>query len=219
MLGLIATRSLSEVLPGIHEIRTKNRERIASGVQAVIALEDMRKDPADKAAQERFKAHETDMGYGLLVKRYAPDVRQATPAMIEKAAMDSVPKVAPLFWSFRIMVGLGFLMLGLFIVAIWLSIYNTHRQHPMLLKAFLWCIPAPWIAIMCGWFVAEYGRQPWTVFGMLPTHLSASSLSEASLWGSIAGFVGFYTLLLIVEMFLMFKYARLGPAALQPNHA
>ena len=219
MLGLIATRSTSEVLPGIREIREKNKERIASGVLAVAALEDLRKNPADTAAQEKFKQHEADMGYGLLVRRHVEDVRQATPEVIEKAAMDSVPKVAPLFWSFRVMVGLGFLMLGLFVAAIWLSIHNTHRKHPLLMKAFLWSLPAPWIACLCGWFVAEYGRQPWTVFGMLPTHLSASSLSVASLWGSIAGFVGFYTLLLIVEMYLMFKYARLGPAALQPDHA
>ena len=117
------------------------------------------------------------------------------------------------------MVGLGFLMLGLFVAAIWLSITNTHRQHPLLLKLFLFSLPAPWIANTCGWFVAEYGRQPWTVFGLLPTHLSTSSLSAASLWGSIGGFVGFYTLLLIVEMYLMFKYARLGPTVLQPNNA
>jgi len=219
MLGLIATRSTTKVLPGIREIREKNKERIASGIEAIIALQDMRKNPDDKVAQEKFKKHEADLGYGMLVERYAPDVRQATPENIAQAALDSVPKVAPLFWSFRIMVGLGFLMLGLFVVAIWLSIYNTHRKHPMLLKTFLWSIPAPWIAIMCGWFLAEYGRQPWTVFGMLPTHLSASSLSSGSLWGSIAGFVGFYTLLLIVEMFLMFKYARLGPTAPQTNNA
>ena len=124
-------------------------------------------------------------------------------------------------------IGIGPLSLNLYgllialgvVAAIWLSIHNTHRKHPLLMKAFLWSLPAPWIACLCGWFVAEYGRQPWTVFGMLPTHLSASSLSVASLWGSIAGFVGFYTLLLIVEMYLMFKYARLGPAALQPDHA
>jgi cytochrome bd-type quinol oxidase subunit 1 len=54
------------------------------------------------------------------------------------------------------------------------------------------------------------------VFGMLPTHLSASSVSAASLWGSIAGFIGFYTLLLIAEMYLMFKYARTGPTILEP---
>jgi len=117
------------------------------------------------------------------------------------------------------MVGLGFLMLGLFVLAIWLSIYNTHKKHPLFLKLFVWSIPAPWIAIMCGWFIAEYGRQPWTVFGMLPTHLSASSLSAGDLLGSIAGFVGFYTLLLIVEMYLMFKYARLGPTTPQPTNA
>ena len=83
----------------------------------------------------------------------------------------------------------------------------------------LWFIPAPWIAIQAGWFVAEYGRQPWTVFGILPTHLSVSSISVASLWGSIAGFLVFYTVLLIAEMYLMFKYARLGPTVLRPANA
>ena len=219
VLGMITTRSMTEQIPGIREIRARNQERIVSGVEAVIALEDLRKNRDDVAAQEKFKAHEADMGYGLLVKRHVEDLRQATPEAIEKAAMDSVPKVAPLFWSFRAMVGLGFMMFGLFIAAIWLSVRNTHQKYPWLMKAFLWCLPAPWIACLCGWFVAEYGRQPWTVYGMLPTHLSASSLSQASLWGSIAGFVGFYTLLLIVEMFLMFKYARLGPVAAQPNNA
>jgi cytochrome d ubiquinol oxidase subunit I len=220
--GLISTRSFSKELPGVREIRAENRERIASGVQAVIALEDLGRNPDDPAVREKFKRHEADMGYGLLVKRYVEDPRQATPEVIGQAAMDSVPKVWPLFWSFRIMVGLGFLLFALFAAAAWLSVRDTQRDHPRLMKLFLYSLPAPWIACMCGWFVAEYGRQPWTVFGMLPTHLSASSLSSASLWGSIAGFVGFYTLLLIAEMFLMFKYARLGPApgpAPQPNPA
>ena len=88
-----------------------------------------------------------------------------------------------------------------------------------LLKWALWIIPAPWIATQTGWIVAEYGRQPWTVFGLLPTHLSASALTPASLWGSLAGFLAFYTLLLVAEMYLMFKYARLGPAALHTNQS
>ena len=112
--------------------------------------------------------------------------------------------------------GLSWLLVGL---AFWYSVKNSFQQKTWLLRWALWFIPMPWIAIQSGWFVAEYGRQPWTVFGMLPTHLSASSLSAASLWGSIAGFVGFYTLLLVAEMYLMFKYARLGPAALQPAAA
>ena len=217
--GLLNTRSISKELPGVRDIREQNKARIASGVEAILALEEMRKNPENQAAREKFKQYEADMGYGLLVRRHVADVRQVTPEIIEKAAMDSVPKVAPLFWSFRVMVGLGFLMCALFIASLWVSIRNTCDRYPLLLKVMLWSLPAPWIACMCGWFVAEYGRQPWTVYGMLPTHLSASSLSAASLWGSIAGFVGFYTLLLVVELFLMFKYARLGPTVLQPNHA
>jgi cytochrome d ubiquinol oxidase subunit I len=72
----------------------------------------------------------------------------------------------------------------------------------------------PWIACELGWFVAEYGRQPWTIYGVLPTHLSVSTLSVESLYGSLAGFVGFYTVLLIVEMYLMVKFARQGPGSL-----
>jgi cytochrome d ubiquinol oxidase subunit I len=219
--GIMATRSISQAFPGIREIREANKARIASGIEAVVALEDMVKNPADTAAQERFRRHEADLGYGLLVRRHVDDVRHATPDVIEKAARDSVPKVAPLFWSFRLMVGLGGMIFVLFAAALWVSFHDTWRKYPLLLKACLWSLPAPWIACMLGWFLAEYGRQPWTVYGMLPTHLSASSLSSASLWGSIAGFVGFYTLLLVVEMFLMFKYARLGPvpAVPQPDNA
>jgi cytochrome bd ubiquinol oxidase subunit I len=218
-LGLIATRSTTGILPGIKEIRAGNRERIESGIAAIVALEALRQNPQDAEAGARFKQHEKDMGYGLLVKRYSEDVRLATPAMLDQASVDSVPRVAPLFWTFRVMVGLGIAMLALFVIAFLASVKDSFQQKPWLLKWALWFIPAPWIAIQCGWLVAEYGRQPWTVFGMLPTHLSVSSLSAASLWGSIAGFVGFYTLLLVAEMFLMFKYARLGPVAVQPNHA
>ena len=217
VLGLIATRSPNTELPGIRDIRAHNRERIKSGIEAVGALEAMRRDPQDAAARAGFKAHEKDLGYGLLLRRYTENVSAATPAMIESAVIDSVPRVAPLFWSFRLMVGLGFSFLALFALAFWFSVKNQFRDKTWLLRWALWGIPLPWIAAQLGWFVAEYGRQPWTVFGLLPTHISASSLSAATLWGSIAAFVGFYTLLLVAELYLMFKYARLGPTALQVN--
>ncbi|RIX41976.1 MAG: cytochrome bd-I ubiquinol oxidase subunit CydA [Rhodocyclales bacterium GT-UBC] len=219
VLGLIATRSTSETLPGIREIRAENKERVKQGIEAVIALEALRKNPQDAELLASFNKVEKHLGYGLLVKKYSEDVRLATPEIIERAAHDSVPKVAPLFWTFRLMVVLGFALFALFALAFWASIKNTFQQKPWLLRWALYFIPAPWVAIHSGWIVAEYGRQPWTVFGVLPTHLSASSLSAASLYGSIAGFVGFYTLLLIAEMYLMFKYARLGPTALQSNNA
>ena len=71
------------------------------------------------------------------------------------------------------------------------------------------------MAAELGWFVAEYGRQPWTISGVLPTFLSTSSgLTRSDLILSLAGFIGFYTLLLVVELYLMIKYARLGPSSL-----
>jgi cytochrome d ubiquinol oxidase subunit I len=76
-------------------------------------------------------------------------------------------------------------------------------------------LPLPWIAIECGWFVAEYGRQPWTISEVLPTFMSASSLTTGDLWFSILSITLFYTVLLVIEMFLMFKFARIGPSSLK----
>ena len=72
----------------------------------------------------------------------------------------------------------------------------------------------PWIACWSGWFVAEYGRQPWSIYGILPTHLSASSLTSGDLIFSLTGFVLIYTVLAVIEIWLMFKYARSGPSSL-----
>lgn len=112
------------------------------------------------------------------------------------------------------MVALGFAMLLLFSLALLYSIKGTFIEQKWLLRWALWFIPAPWIAIELGWIVAEYGRQPWTIYGVLPTHLSVSSLTPGNVYASLAGFVAFYTGLLIVEVYLMTKYARMGPSSL-----
>jgi cytochrome bd ubiquinol oxidase subunit I len=213
-LGLISTRSTTTVLPGIDQLEVRAAERIASGIIAVKALEQLRAKTADAETKARFEAHAADLGYGLLLKKYTADVSQATPEMITQAARSTIPKVAPMFWTFRIMVALGFSFLLLFALSFWYSAKNTFHEKRWLLRWALWFIPLPWIASEMGWFVAEYGRQPWSIYGILPTHLSTSTLSVNSLYGSIAGFLFFYTGLLAVEMFLMFKYARLGPSSL-----
>lgn len=214
VMGLIGTRSVTKEIPGIHDIKAKNRERIGSGIVALTALEALRANRDDGAAKQVFERHKADLGFGLLLKRYVVDVRQASPEMIEQAVNDTVPRVTPLFWTFRVMVGLGFAMLLLFGLAFWSTVKSAGMQKPWLLKSALWMLPAPWIACELGWFVAEYGRQPWTIYGVLPTHLSVSTLSVNSLYGSLAGFIGFYTVLLVVEMFLMVKFARMGPGSL-----
>ena len=195
-------------------IRDRNHTRIENGIHAVTALEALRKNADDVGAKAVFEQHKADLGFGLLLKKYVVDVREATPEIIEQAVDSTVPRVTPMFWGFRIMVGLGFAMLLLFALAFWSTVQAQCKSRPWLLKWALWMLPAPWIACELGWFVAEYGRQPWTIYGVLPTHLSVSTLSVNSLYGSLAGFIGFYTALLIVEMFLMIKFARMGPGSL-----
>ncbi len=214
VLGLIGTRSVSKQIPGIHEIKAKNRERIRHGMLAVGALEALRARRDDAVALQVFERYQADLGFGLLLRKYVSDVNQATPEMIERAVNDTVPRVTPMFWSFRIMVGLGFAMLALFALAFWNTIKTANMQKPWLLRWSLWMLPAPWLACELGWFIAEYGRQPWTIYGVLPTHLSVSTQSVNSLYGSLAGFIGFYTVLLVLEMFLMIRFARLGPGSL-----
>jgi cytochrome d ubiquinol oxidase subunit I len=134
--------------------------------------------------------------------------------MVDQAVEDTIPRVFPLFWSFRVMVGLGCAMLALFALAMLSTLRSNGTHKRWLLRWALWMLPVPWISCELGWIVAEYGRQPWTIYGVLPTHLSVSTLSVGSLYGSLAGFLAFYTALLVVELFLMVKFARQGPGSL-----
>jgi cytochrome d ubiquinol oxidase subunit I len=119
-----------------------------------------------------------------------------------------------MFWVFRIMVGLGFFLLLLFATSFYYCAKRTAGKKNWLMKTALYAIPLPWLAAESGWFVAEYGRQPWAIGEILPTSLATSTLSTGDLIFSLSGFIGFYTLLLVAEMYLMFKYARLGPSSL-----
>lgn len=210
-MGLLATHSMTKTIPGILEIRAKNRQRVKSGIKAIIALEALRKEPKNPLLKKQFELYQKDLGFGLLLKKYTKDIRLATPKMIDQAAHDTVPLVTPLFWSFRLMVGLGFAMLVLFGLATWYAIKDQLVNKRWLLHWSLWFLLVPWVCCEIGWFVAEYGRQPWTIYGILPTHLSVSTISIESLYGSLGGFIAFYSLLFIVEIYLMIKFVRQGP--------
>ncbi len=214
LMGIIGTRSLDTELPGLKDIYAKNRERVVVGIEAVKRLAVLRQNPRDANAREAFDKVSKDLGFGMLLKKYVVSMDEITPELIDRAARDTLPRVAPLFWTFRIMVALGFAMLALFGLALWYSVKGDFAHRRWLLKWALWSLPMPWIACEMGWFVAEYGRQPWTIYGVLPTHLSVSTLTVESLYGSLAAFIGFYTLLLIVEMYLMIRFTRQGPGSL-----
>ena len=214
VMGIIGTRSLDKPILGIKEIKEINKERIINGQHAVGLLEQLRQNPNDASLVLEFEQVKDDLGFGLLLKKYTKDVSTATPEMIAKATEDTIPRVLPMFWAFRIMVGLGFLMLILFGICLWHTVKGKFTENKWLLRWAVLMLPAPWIAIEVGWFVAEYGRQPWTIYGMLPTHFSVSNISVTNVYLSLAGFVLFYTFLLIVEMYLMIKYVKKGPASL-----
>src|SRR5690606_31106340 len=96
-----------------------------------------------------------------------------------------------------------------------LTLTNTVQNKRWFLRASVWMIPVPFIACEMGWIVAEMGRQPWTVYEVLPTWLSASTHSVTYMIVSLTGFVLFYTIFAIVEMYLMIRSVKKGPE--EPN--
>ena len=214
VLGLIATRSVDEDVKGLKQLRNESADRIRRGIVAYGELQKLRSGDHSAATGQRFEQYKADLGYGLLLKKYTANVVDADESMVQQAADDTIPRVAPLFWSFRIMVACGFTLLFIFTMAFYFCATRVADQKRWLMHLAVWAIPLPWIAAETGWFVAEYGRQPWTISGILPTHLSASSISTDQLWFSIAGFLFFYTVLLVIELYLMVKYVRLGPSSL-----
>jgi cytochrome d ubiquinol oxidase subunit I len=217
LLGLIATRSSDQPVAGIIDLVARARQRIVSGIEAYRMLQRLRSGPAatpDAEALQGFEAHQADLGYGLLLLRYTDNPADATATQIDAAAWSTVPNVPVLFWSFRCMVGLGLYFILLFAAAFYLSTRQRFEQHPWFLRLAFWSLPLPWIAIELGWIVAEYGRQPWAVDGVLPTFLGVSRIAIGNVWFSLLGFVVFYTALAVVDAFLMVRTIRHGPDGL-----
>lgn len=123
---------------------------------------------------------------------------------------DQRPPVTPVFLSFRIMVGIGFLLILLsFFAWRW---QDTIENHPGFLKILIFAIPLPYLAIQLGWTVAELGRQPWIVYGIMKTSDAVSTaLSTPQVGVSLIAFTLLYSLLGITDFYLLFKFARKGP--------
>ena len=210
VMGLIATRTIDKPVEGIFELVATAQDRIESGVVAYDALQTVKANPQDMAARAVFETHRRDLGYALLLKRHVADPRQASPELIQKTAWETVPNVPALFWSFRIMAGIGMFLIAFFATAFVLCSVRMHETKWFLRIAVL-AIPLPWIAIEFGWILAEFGRQPWAVDGVLPTFLGASSLTVPQLWATIVGFTLLYGALAVVEVRLMLFAIKKGP--------
>lgn len=217
LMGIIGTRSIDTPIPGIKDLVAKSKEQIYLGLKDYEVLFRLRSGKSiDRQADIDFlKNNGNNMGYALLLKKYRDDILNATEEEIEKASWDNVPRVFPLFFAFRIMVACGFYFIILFAVAFyWMNLKRDFSKKWLLWLCFI-TLPLPWIAAELGWIVAEYGRQPWVIHGILPTFLGVSPVSKAEIISSIIGFVLLYTALLVIDMFLMIKYAKIGPKYLE----
>lgn len=214
VMGIIATRSLDEQVTGIKDLIVEHEQRIRNGMYAYELLQRLRNGEETDELKAEFDRVKVDLGFGLLLKKYTENVVDATEEQIKMAARDTIPSVAPMFWAFRLMVACGFWMLLVFALAFYYTARRTAFKKTWLLRMALFTLPAPWIASEMGWFVAEFGRQPWAIGEILPTYVAPSVLSRADLIGSLIGFIGLYTLLAIVEMYLMIRFSRIGPSSL-----
>ena len=124
---------------------------------------------------------------------------------------DDIPPVLLSFLSFRLMVALG----GLFILlAAWAWLKRGDlASSPLLTRLLVWLVPLPYIGIMAGWMMAEVGRQPWIVYGLMRTSDAVSPVPASSVGLSLLAFIVIYTALGILDVYLLIKYARKGPKA------
>jgi len=198
---------------GIDDLVGIAQGRIINGLVAYNALAAIKANTNDQEARAKFAATSKDMGYALLLKQYRDDIQNASPAEIEKAARSTVPDRWSLFWSFRLMVGLGFFLIAFFGFWFWTASRQHLEKRRWALWVAVWAMPLPWIAIDAGWLIAEYGRQPWVVEGVLPTFYAVSSLHVWDLAISLAFFVTVYSTLAIIMVWLMVRVIKHGPSA------
>jgi cytochrome d ubiquinol oxidase subunit I len=215
MLSLLATHDWNGYVPGINDILrgyTDNAgnvipsvaDKMAMGRTALDALATYRgsEDPAVKAdALALLNATVQYMGYGHLEK---PE--------------DVIPPVGVVFWSFRLMVGLGMLLALVLLLCVWFAWKGKLENCRWLLWTALWCIPLVYICGQAGWVVAEVGRQPWTIQGLLPVNVAISSLSAAAVKTTFFIFLAVFALFLIIEIRILLRAIRKGPEV-EPGNA
>jgi len=208
ILSYLSARDFDHFVPGINDLLEGNpdyniistEEKMRKGKIAIESLAEYKRAKENNetdiatSALEKFNANYEYMGYGYL-----------------KDKKESVPHVPLIFYSFHIMVGLGFIFVILFILVLIASIKNKIESKRGLLKIVLWTIPLAYIASEAGWIVAEMGRQPWTIQDILPTSISTSHLSAGSVQATFWIFLVLFTILLIVDIKILTKQIKLGP--------
>ena len=174
-------------------------QRMANGRLAIDALKTYKQAVKDKndalASQslQTLRANFQDFGYGYLSSPY-----------------DTIPPVPLVFYSFRLMVGLGMLFVLLFICSWWYAKKRKFEKFKFIPYLAIACVPLAYIASQCGWIVAEVGRQPWVVQNLMPTNVAITRIASGWVVTTFWMFAILFTLLLIVEIGIMFTQIRKG---------
>jgi cytochrome d ubiquinol oxidase subunit I len=129
---------------------------------------------------------------------------------------DYIPPVAVNYWTFRIMVGAGFLMAALALYGVFLATGDLLAHRPLALKIFLWAIALPYLANTSGWLLTELGRAPWAVFGLMKLDAALSpvtTVSSGEVLMTLVGFTLIYAALMVADVYLLNKFARAGIVA------
>ena len=210
VLSILATHDVDGYVPGINnllygyttpegEVVPSAEEKIARGKIAIDAFEEYRElknsDPEAAAeAREVLDENIDYFGYGYI-----------------DSPQELVPPVGLVYWAFRVMVGLGGALLVLMCVVLWAERKRRLESMRWLLWAALLSIPLVYIAGQAGWIVAEVGRQPWVIEGLLPTKAAVSSISVSAVQTTFFIFVAIFTLFLAIELRIMTKAIKRGP--------
>jgi cytochrome d ubiquinol oxidase subunit I len=199
LLSILATHDAEGVVPGIEDLKLSAEEKMAKGKVALEAFKAYRKlkDTNPEQAAEARKVLEENVdyfGYGYI-----------------ESADELVPNVPLVYWSFRVMVGLGGFLLVLMFVVLWAERKGKMAQWTWLQHVALWSIPLVYLAGQAGWIVAEVGRQPWVIEGLLPTKAAVSSVSVGAVQTTFFLFVAIFTLFLAIEIRIMLKAIKKGP--------
>ncbi|MBR2226517.1 MAG: cytochrome ubiquinol oxidase subunit I [Bacteroidales bacterium] len=210
MLSILATHDIDGYVPGINDILngyTDNKgnvvpsvaEKMRRGRQALddlAAYRSLREAYPDSAAVFRASMEKNVqyMGYGHLDK---PE--------------DVIPPVGVVYWAFRLMVGLGMLMALMLLLAALFAWKDKLQGKKWFFIFALICIPLVYICGQCGWIVAEVGRQPWTIQGLLPVNVAISSLSAGAVKTTFFLFLAIFALFLVIEIRIMLGAIKKGP--------
>jgi cytochrome bd ubiquinol oxidase subunit I len=136
---------------------------------------------------------------------------------LKEWAKEDRPPVGPVFWAFRIMVGIGFAMLGLGLWSLWLRYRKQLYDAPWMHRAAILMSPMGFVAILAGWTVTEVGRQPYTVYGLLRTSESASSIDAAAIGASLIAFILVYFAVFGAGIFYIFREFWKTPGDSDPH--